>query len=237
VTTDVLSTVATLLAAAASAAVESLTVGEQLTPGEVSTDSADLSLASAVLVPFTGSVNGELALLVDAEVATALQNSTIGSLDLAAALAPAISAIAVAIGPVTLGVAQPLDARLAQHRIAGHADSGTITLHGATAVRAAIAIGTDPSTEVVGTSPAAFDRLDLLRGVEMQASVELGRARMTINELLSLHNGAVIELDRAAGEAVDLFVNGRLIARGEVVVVDENYALRITQIVVDEASR
>ncbi len=65
----------------------------------------------------------------------------------------------------------------------------------------------------------------------MQASAELGRARMTINDLLSLQTGAVIELDRAAGDPADLFVNGRLIARGEVVVVDENYALRITQIV------
>jgi flagellar motor switch protein FliN/FliY len=236
VTTSVLSTVATLLGAAASAAVESLTVGEQLTPGEVSTDSTELSLPSAVLVPFSGTVNGELALLVDAEVATALQNSTIGTLDLAAALAPAISAIAVAIGPVTLGVAQALDARLAQHRIGGHPESATITLHGASSVRAAVALGLDPSLPAT-TTPPAFDRLDLLRGVEMQASVELGRARMTINELLALHNGAVIELDRAAGEAVDLFVNGRLIARGEVVVVDENYALRVTQIVVDDATR
>ena len=60
---------------------------------------------------------------------------------------------------------------------------------------------------------------------------------MTINELLSLQTGAVIELDRAAGDPADLFVNGRLIARGEVVVVDENYALRITQIVADEIER
>jgi flagellar motor switch protein FliN/FliY len=59
---------------------------------------------------------------------------------------------------------------------------------------------------------------------------------MTVNDLLSLRNGSVIELDRAAGEAADLFVNGRLIARGEVVVVDENYALRITQIVTEDRS-
>jgi flagellar motor switch protein FliN/FliY len=71
----------------------------------------------------------------------------------------------------------------------------------------------------------------------MQASAELGRARMTINDLLSLRTGAVIELDRAAGDPADLFVNGRLIARGEVVVVDENYALRITQIVSGEIER
>jgi flagellar motor switch protein FliN/FliY len=58
---------------------------------------------------------------------------------------------------------------------------------------------------------------------------------MTINELLSLRTGAVIELDRAAGDPADLFVNGRLIARGEVVVVDEDFALRVTEIVANSA--
>jgi flagellar motor switch protein FliN/FliY len=60
---------------------------------------------------------------------------------------------------------------------------------------------------------------------------------MTVNDLLSLRSGAVIELDRAAGAPADLYVNGRLIARGEVVVVDENYGLRITQVVTDDATR
>ena len=70
----------------------------------------------------------------------------------------------------------------------------------------------------------------------MQASVELGRAKLTVNELLSLRSGEVVELDRAAGEPADLYVNGRLIARGEVVVVDENYGLRVTQLLNDEGS-
>ena len=94
-------------------------------------------------------------------------------------------------------------------------------------MRAVVAIGLDPAPPRRSRASAPrsrHDRLDLLRGVEMQASAELGRARMTINELLSLQTGAVIELDRAAGDPADLFVNGRLIARGEVVVVDENYA-------------
>ena len=67
----------------------------------------------------------------------------------------------------------------------------------------------------------------------MEVTAELGRTRMTVHELLSLRPGAIIELDRAAGSPADLLVNGRLIARGEVVVVDENFALRITQIVSD----
>lgn len=73
--------------------------------------------------------------------------------------------------------------------------------------------------------------LDLLRDVAMEITVELGRTRMTVRELLSLTPGAVIELDRAAGSPADLLVNGTLIARGEVVVVDEDFGIRITEIV------
>jgi flagellar motor switch protein FliN/FliY len=72
--------------------------------------------------------------------------------------------------------------------------------------------------------------LDLLRDVSMEVTVELGRTRMTVRELLSLSPGAVIELDRAAGSPADLLVNGTLIARGEIVVVDEDFGIRITEI-------
>jgi flagellar motor switch protein FliN/FliY len=60
---------------------------------------------------------------------------------------------------------------------------------------------------------------------------ELGRTRMTVADLLSLTPGSVVELDRAAGSPIDLLVNGTLIARGEVVVVDEEFGLRISEIV------
>jgi flagellar motor switch protein FliN/FliY len=81
-------------------------------------------------------------------------------------------------------------------------------------------------------SSALPDRggLDLLRDVSMEVTVELGRTRMTVRELLSLSPGAVVELDRAAGSPADLLVNGTLIARGEVVVVDEDFGIRITEI-------
>jgi flagellar motor switch protein FliN len=72
--------------------------------------------------------------------------------------------------------------------------------------------------------------LDLLRDVAMEVTVELGRTRMTVRELLSLSPGAVVELDRAAGSPADLLVNGTLIARGEIVVVDEDFGIRITEI-------
>ena len=72
--------------------------------------------------------------------------------------------------------------------------------------------------------------LEMLHGVDMEVTVELGRTRMTVRDLLALSPGAVLELDRAAGSPADLLVNGRLIARGEVVVVDEDFGLRVTEI-------
>ena len=67
--------------------------------------------------------------------------------------------------------------------------------------------------------------------VPLDVSVELGKTRKTIQEILELHQGAIIQLDKMAGEPVDLLVNGKLIAKGEVVVIDENYGIRITAII------
>jgi flagellar motor switch protein FliN/FliY len=72
--------------------------------------------------------------------------------------------------------------------------------------------------------------LELILDVQVEVIVELGRARMLVAELLQLHPGAVVELSKTAGEPVDLVVGGKVIARGEVVVVDENFGIRITDI-------
>jgi flagellar motor switch protein FliN/FliY len=87
---------------------------------------------------------------------------------------------------------------------------------------------------IVSTSAgvaSATRGVELLHGVAMEVTVELGRTRLSVRELLALCPGDVLELDRAAGSPADLLVNGRLIARGEVVVVDEDFALRVTEIV------
>jgi flagellar motor switch protein FliN len=73
--------------------------------------------------------------------------------------------------------------------------------------------------------------INMLMDVVMQLSVELGRTRMTIRQVLDLQHGSVVELDRLAGEAVDIFVNDHLLARGEVVVVDDKFGVRITDMV------
>ncbi|MGI5835590.1 MAG: flagellar motor switch protein FliN [Chloroflexota bacterium] len=76
--------------------------------------------------------------------------------------------------------------------------------------------------------------IDLLLDVPLQISVELGKAVMTIKDVLALGPGSVVELNKMAGEPVDIVVNDKLIARGEVVVVDENFGVRVTDIVTPE---
>ncbi len=83
-----------------------------------------------------------------------------------------------------------------------------------------------PSDEMAGA-----DNIDRLMDVTLNLSVELGRKQMQIKEILDLGPGKIIELDKLAGEPVDLLVNGKLLAKGEVVVVDENFGVRITDLI------
>ena len=73
--------------------------------------------------------------------------------------------------------------------------------------------------------------LDLVMDIRLNLTVELGRTQLTIKEVLELTRGSVVELERVAGEPVDLYANGKLIAKGEVVVIEDNFGLRITSIV------
>ena len=77
----------------------------------------------------------------------------------------------------------------------------------------------------------ALLNFDLVRDVELTVKIELGRVRMRLDEVLRLGRGAVVELDRLAGDPVDVFVNDRLVARGEVVVLNEKFAVRLTEVV------
>jgi flagellar motor switch protein FliN/FliY len=74
-------------------------------------------------------------------------------------------------------------------------------------------------------------RLELLLDVPLDVSVELGRSRVSIQDLLALGPGSVVELDKIAGEPLDILVNDRLVARGEAVVVNDKFGVRITDIV------
>jgi flagellar motor switch protein FliN/FliY len=73
--------------------------------------------------------------------------------------------------------------------------------------------------------------IDLLLDIPLEISVEVGRSRILVRDLLQLQEGSLVELDKMAGEPLDLYVNSRLIARGEAVVVNEKFGLRLTDVV------
>ncbi|MGW5888412.1 flagellar motor switch phosphatase FliY [Priestia megaterium] len=82
------------------------------------------------------------------------------------------------------------------------------------------------------SSPQGDSRnLDMLLDIPLQVTVELGRTKRTVQEILALSSGAIIELDKLAGEPVDILINSKLIAKGEVVVIDENFGVRVTDII------
>jgi flagellar motor switch protein FliN/FliY len=81
-----------------------------------------------------------------------------------------------------------------------------------------------------GDQTPASDDLSLVLDVPVELAVEIGRTTMTIRETMNLAPGSVVILDRMAGEPVDLLVNGKPIARGEVVAIDEEFGLRITEV-------
>jgi flagellar motor switch protein FliN/FliY len=80
-------------------------------------------------------------------------------------------------------------------------------------------------------TPQEAGNISLIMDVFMEMTVELGRTRKLIKEILSMGEGTIIELDKLAGEPVDILVNHKLIAKGEVVVIDENFGVRVTEIV------
>jgi len=94
------------------------------------------------------------------------------------------------------------------------------------------AAATEPSEEeAVQAAQKEAKNLDFLLDVPLQVSVEVGRSRLLIKDLLQMREGYVIELDKLAGEPLDVYVNSRLIARGEAVLVNEKFGLRLTDVV------
>jgi flagellar motor switch protein FliN/FliY len=228
-------TVSAVVTAAARAAAGLVPATVELVPGTPVSDPDSVPLppdaASAVMAGLSGEVSGDVVLVVSAEVVEALRNSPVGEMDVAAALRPALEAAAATLGRVRVSserVEEPVAALdglrdkgmfVAVPLLAGAEHQATLALQ--------VTLPTAPRTQ--------RGSLDLLRHVAMEVTVEIGRTRMTVQELLSLHPGEVVELDRAASAPADLLVNGTLIARGEVVVVDEDFGLRISEIVTDAA--
>ncbi len=93
---------------------------------------------------------------------------------------------------------------------------------------------TPPAPPVPPKSMGTSDNkasLDMLYDILLRVTVELGRTQMSLRQVLDLQNGSVVELDRLAGDLVDIYVNDRLFARGEVVVVDDKFGVRISELI------
>ncbi|MBS0208094.1 MAG: flagellar motor switch protein FliN [Planctomycetes bacterium] len=91
--------------------------------------------------------------------------------------------------------------------------------------------------EFTGAPPSAeAATLELLRDVELDLKIELGRTQMYLEDILKLRRGSVVPLEKLAGDPVDIYVNGRLIARGEVLVLNDNFCVRVAELVASEVA-
>ncbi|MPQ99489.1 flagellar motor switch protein FliN [Modestobacter sp. I12A-02628] len=235
--TDDSATVQAAIAAAAQAAADLVPASVPLVSGEAVHDPDLVDLPAdaeqAVTARLSGEISGDIVLVVSRDVVEALQNSPVGTMDVATALRPALEAAAAQLGRVRVSSERVEDPVAAMDGLRDKGMFVAVPLLGAGAEQAVFALQVDLPVPPGSTRPPGS--LDLLRNVAMEVTVEIGRTRMTVAELLSLHPGEVIELDRAASAPADLLVNGTLIARGEVVVVDEDFGLRISEIVTDAA--
>ncbi len=185
--------------------------------------------ALAVVASFVGPNSADVVLVADEAVREALAaGAPDGSpIDLAAALRPALEAAVAELGAGVLEAARtepvatalPADA----HLVALATEAGVQAWFG-------LRLRSEPTAKAPGV-PTQRASLSVLYDVEMTLTAELGRTRLPVRQVLELTPGAVLELDRAAGSPADVMVNGRLIARGEVVVIDEEFGIRITEIV------
>jgi len=94
--------------------------------------------------------------------------------------------------------------------------------------------GVTAAAAAAGTSSKKGQTLDFILDVTLQVTVEVGRARMTIQDLLQLGQGSVMELEKLAGEPLDIYINGKQVARGEAVIVNEKFGVRLTDIISPE---
>ncbi|GAA4344715.1 flagellar motor switch protein FliN [Angustibacter luteus] len=222
--------------ATAQAVADLLPTSAPLSAGQVmSLDEAASSIppdAVAAHADVLGARVGSVVVIVQRELAASLADSPMGPLPLVDALRPALEALRVALGVGTLATVAETTAAGAITLLQAQ-DATIIPLQGTTGPAAWIAVSAAPSSAAAPAARPAGPSagMELLQDVVMELSAELGRTTMTVRELLNLQPGAVVELDRLAGSPADLLVNGRLIARGEVVVVDEDYALKITELI------
>ncbi|GAB3583653.1 hypothetical protein GCM10027406_28630 [Leifsonia lichenia] len=214
--------------AAANALVGVLPTGTPLTPRLHTLGAFAGATGDAVVATFVGNVSADLAVvLLDAPslVDDAADGSPVVALQ--DVLQPAIEAASDTLGAGVLDDARVEDATLLFEDV----DTTVFELAGASGIVGWFAIrGRTSSAGRDLGSGAMAGKLGRISNVEMALTVEIGRTRMPVRDVLAMEPGAVIELDRSAGSPADVLLNGRLIAHGEIVVIDQDYAVRITKI-------
>ncbi len=156
----------------------------------------------------------------------------------------------LASGSQTASVKPSISAKGAASYEGVSQDDIDLLLNKAEAALASIdAVGQDPLQALpVGMRSFEFEKfrgssansdaatLELMRDVQLDMTVELGRTHMHLEDVLQLRKGAVVPLDKLAGDPADIFVNGRLIARGEVLVLNDNFCIRVAELIAGEAA-
>lgn len=186
--------------------------------------------AVAVVATLVGAPSADL-VLVASDVLGDVTAAAGGSLTVLDALRPALEAGGREVGSGVLEASRTEESGAAT----GGAEVLALQDGGRTVAWFALRLrgqATTPARAAVPTQRGGSMRM--LYDVEMTLTAEIGRTTLPVRQVLDLTPGTVLELDRAAGAAADVMVNGRLIARGEVVVVDEAYGIRVTEIVYDE---
>ena len=206
--------------------------------GTEATDGAAAELPEPWMAPLAGALEswatdlgGNLVNAMPVADADQLQHLLVGS-DTTTLMASGLFAGTSLVGSVAVvGRTSAEQAPAPQPQAAAAPVPGADALVGGAAAPAAAQAAEAPRR----TQSPALEAMHVLAEVEMKVTAELGRTRMSVAELLSLAPGSLIELDRTAGSPIDLLVNGTLIARGEVVVVDEEYGIRLTEITGSES--
>lgn len=186
--------------------------------------------ARAVTATFVGRESVELVVVAEDAVTEAM--AAAGTLTLAEAVRPALEAATRSMGAGVLSTAE--------ERSAGEVLAGAdITLFALAAGEVQAWFGIRPLSNPAPTQQGPLEpgSMRVLYDVELSLTAEIGRTRMPLRDVLGLTPGTVLELDRAAGSPADVMINGRLVARGDIVVVDEDYAVRITEIVSETAGQ
>jgi flagellar motor switch protein FliN/FliY len=191
---------------------------------------ADPAAAAAPIPPTAADIAAADAALADVAAANPIAPEPA----IAAAPAPTAPAAAVADDPFG-GMSQAnIDELLRQASF----DDPTAGEPMSMAATAATAVAELPETAPMSLPnfnqvmrDAQVSSIDLLRDVDLNVKIELGRSRMLVEDVLKLSEGSVVELDKLAGDPVDVFVNDRLVARGEVLVLNDNFCVRINEIV------